>query len=162
MKGKPSRPTTSNTMNHPLSGRFDVLSTAPIQATNCAIAPAVMTSTPNPMGLSRVQARGLRLIPVTSDPFITKMSLAKAKPVATPIRMRPPTSPIRLPKNSLLIIDLLMAQHLHYHCAPEVVQRQEPIALRSSNFSRSSPQRTIGRHLVSFGRLITGAAPRLE
>src|SRR5215210_43375 len=140
MKGKPSRPTTSNTMNHPLSGRFDVLRTAPIQATNCAIAPAVMTSTPNPMRLSRVQARGLRLIPVTSEPFITKMSLAKAKPVATPIR---------LPKNSLLIIDLLMAQHLHYHCAPEVVETQGLIALRSSDLRRSSPQRTIWRHLVS-------------
>src|ERR671911_913817 len=127
MKGKPSRPTTRSTMNHPLSGRFAVFSTAPIQATNCAIAPAAMTSIPNAMRLSSVHASGLALMPVTSGPFITKTLFAKAKPPATASSIKPPTRPIRLPKNSLLINDLVMGHHLHYHCAPVPLERQEPI-----------------------------------
>src|SRR4029450_12591521 len=109
MKTNPSRPTTSSTTNQVLSGRLAVFSTAPIQATKCVTAANNKTTNATPIRPSSVHDRAPDLTPVTSGPFITKMSLLIARAQPTTINTNPATSPMRLPQNSLTINDLVIS-----------------------------------------------------
>src|SRR4029450_4199734 len=114
METKPSRPTTSRTTHQVLSGSCAVFSTAPIQATKCANAAKSkinITSTSRP---SNVQDSMPDLIPVTSDPVMTKMSLLIARTPVTATNTNPATSPMRLPQNSLTINDLVISTTSRY------------------------------------------------
>jgi hypothetical protein len=62
-----------------------------------------------PIRPSNVHDKAPDLIPVTSGPLITKMSLLIARATVVPISTSPATSPIRLPQNSMTIIDFLMS-----------------------------------------------------